>query len=134
MNVYKVSLDLASGSFNIFKNIYIHPAVSTSNWDWYKKPGGNSKGNSLVTLLTLLFQTYINQNSICLIQKFTSKCGKVNSLLQGFIFLQTPFYKHMLNFLQNIQNFRSNPKNTEKFCSISTTFQLLKINRKLLHC
>lgn len=38
LNVYKVSVDLASIFFNIFKTKYIHPDVSTSNWDWYKKP------------------------------------------------------------------------------------------------
>lgn len=65
LNVYKVSVDLASIFFNIFKTKYIHPDVSTSNWDWYKKPGWNSKDNSLVTPLTLLFQTYLNQNGIC---------------------------------------------------------------------
>lgn len=57
LNIYKVSLDLASISFSIFKNKYINPDVSTPNWDWYKKSGWNSKDNSLVTLSTLLFRT-----------------------------------------------------------------------------
>lgn len=39
LNIYKVSLDLASISFSIFKNKYINPDVSTPIWDWYKKSG-----------------------------------------------------------------------------------------------
>lgn len=69
-----------------------------------------------------------------LVQKFTSNCGKVNSLPQGFTFLQTPIYKHMLSFLQNKGNFGRNSESTEKYCSISTTFQLLTTRRKLCTC